>query len=187
MSNLNFSCEIIPSTQRRMVATFTLQHYLNYNNVLIQEDELPRWFGDKESACQCRRHKRCRFSTWVRKISCSRKWQPTPVYLSGESHGQRSLAGYSLWGHKELDKTEQLITHTYRRIIASYYNIGTKVNFLPWVLYFLFDVLTGCCFPFFIKTLLHTISLLKDWTIVTCLREEWSKGVLIYRESTPRL
>ena len=35
--------------------------------------------------------------------------QPTPVFLPGEFHGQRSLAGYSPWGHKELDMTEQLI------------------------------------------------------------------------------
>ena len=40
-----------------------------------------------------------------------RKWQPTPVFLSGESHGQRNLAGYSPWGRKELDTTERL-THT---------------------------------------------------------------------------
>ena len=33
-------------------------------------------------------------------------WQPTPVFLSGEPHGQRSLVGYSPWGHKESDKTE---------------------------------------------------------------------------------
>ena len=37
-----------------------------------------------------------------------RKWQPTPVFLPGESHGQRSLAGYSPWGGKESDTTEQL-------------------------------------------------------------------------------
>ena len=35
-----------------------------------------------------------------------RKWQPTPVFLPGKSHGQRSLEGYSPWGHKELDMTE---------------------------------------------------------------------------------
>ena len=35
-----------------------------------------------------------------------RKWQPTPIFLPGESHGQRSLMGYSLWGLKELDMTE---------------------------------------------------------------------------------
>ena len=37
---------------------------------------------------------------WVKKIPWRRKWQPTPVFLSGKSHGQRSLAGYSPWGHK---------------------------------------------------------------------------------------
>ena len=39
-------------------------------------------------------------------IMWSRKWQPTPVFLPGESHGQRSLLGYGPWGHKELDSTE---------------------------------------------------------------------------------
>ena len=37
-------------------------------------------------------------------------WQPTPVFLSGEFHGRRSLVGYSPWDHKELDMTEQLST-----------------------------------------------------------------------------
>jgi len=40
-----------------------------------------------------------------------RKWQPTPVFLPGEFHGQRSLVGYSPWGRKELDMTEQLSMH----------------------------------------------------------------------------
>ena len=44
---------------------------------------------------------------WVRKIAWRRKWQPTPVFLPGKSHGRRSLAGYSPWGQKELDMTEQ--------------------------------------------------------------------------------
>ena len=39
---------------------------------------------------------RCGFDSWVRKIPWRRKWQPTPVFLPGESHGQRSLVGYSL-------------------------------------------------------------------------------------------
>ena len=43
---------------------------------------------------QCRSHKRCRFNPWVWKISRRRKWQPTLVFLPGESHGQRSLLGY---------------------------------------------------------------------------------------------
>ena len=38
-----------------------------------------------------------------------REWLPTPVFLPGEFHGQRKLVGYSPWGRKELDTTEQLI------------------------------------------------------------------------------
>ena len=52
----------------------------------------------KEPTCQCRRHKRLGFNPWVGKIPWRRAQQPTPVFLTGESHGQRSLAGYSLWG-----------------------------------------------------------------------------------------
>ena len=47
-----------------------------------------------------------RFDPWVRKIPWRRKWQRTPVFLPGESHGQRSLVGYSPRGHKESDMTE---------------------------------------------------------------------------------
>ena len=59
--------------------------------------ELPQWFGSKEAACQ---HRRPRFDPWVRKIPWRRKWQPTPVFLPGESHRQRILVGYSPWSHK---------------------------------------------------------------------------------------
>ena len=52
------------------------------------------------------------FSPWVRKIPWKTAWQPTLVFLPGESHGQRSLAGCSAWGLKELDLTEQLSVHT---------------------------------------------------------------------------
>ena len=48
------------------------------------------------------------FDPKVRKMPWRRKGQPTPVFLPGEFHGQRSLAGYSPWGHKEFDTTEQL-------------------------------------------------------------------------------
>ena len=41
-------------------------------------------------------------------LSWRRKWQPTPVFLHGKSHGQRNLVDYSPWGHKELDMTERL-------------------------------------------------------------------------------
>ena len=48
----------------------------------------------KEPTCQCRRRKRSWFSPWVRKMPWRRAWQPTPVVLPGESHGQRRLTGY---------------------------------------------------------------------------------------------
>ena len=47
-----------------------------------------------------------RFDPWVRKIPWRGVWQPTPVFLPGKSHGQRSLVGYSPWGHKGLAMTE---------------------------------------------------------------------------------
>ena len=52
----------------------------------------------KEPACQCKRCRRRRFNPGVGKIPRRRQWQPTPVFLPGESHGQRSLAGYSPCG-----------------------------------------------------------------------------------------
>ena len=52
----------------------------------------------KEPACQRRRCKRCGFDPWVEKMPWRRAWQPTPAFLPGESHGQKSLAGYGLWG-----------------------------------------------------------------------------------------
>ena len=58
-------------------------------------------------------HRRCSFHPWVRKIPWRSKWQPTPLFLPGKSHGQRSLASYTPWGHKESDTTEQLSTHKY--------------------------------------------------------------------------
>ena len=46
--------------------------------------------------------------TWVRKIPWKREWEPIPVFLPREFHGQRSLEGYSPWGLKESDRTERL-------------------------------------------------------------------------------
>ena len=60
--------------------------------------------GGKEPTCQCRSLRRRRFDPWVGKISWRRAWQPTAVFLPGESHGQRSLAGYSPWGYKRVGR-----------------------------------------------------------------------------------
>ena len=66
----------------------------------------PGGISGKEATYQGRRHKRCRFGPWVRKIPWRRKWQSTPVFLPRESHGPRSLQGCSPQGRKESDKTE---------------------------------------------------------------------------------
>ena len=58
------------------------------------------------------------FDSWVEKIPWRRERQPTPVFVPGESHGQRSLVGYSPWGRTESDTTERLL-HTFhiRRLV----------------------------------------------------------------------
>ena len=67
----------------------------------------PGGSGGKESACNAGD---LRFDSWVRKIPWRREWQPTPVFLPGECHGQKSLArsfgDYSPWGCKESDINE---------------------------------------------------------------------------------
>ena len=64
----------------------------------------PRGTSGQEPACQYRRWRG--FDPWVGKIPWRSAWQPTPAFLPGESRGQRSLAGYSPWGHTEWDTTE---------------------------------------------------------------------------------
>ena len=68
----------------------------------------------------------------VGKIPWRRKWQPTPVFLPGESHGQRSLVGYSPRGHKESDTTERLHFHFHKMygnlILYSFYFASNSSN-----------------------------------------------------------
>ena len=73
--------------------------------VPVTAARLPRWPSGKESACRCRRRG---FNPWVGKSPSRRKWQLSPIFLPGKSHGQRSRVGYSPGGHKESDTTEQL-------------------------------------------------------------------------------
>ena len=70
----------------------------------------PRWLHGKEPSCQCRSHRRPGFNPWVGKIPWRRKWQPMPVFLPGESYGQRSLVGYSPWGTKSQTQLKWLST-----------------------------------------------------------------------------
>ena len=63
--------------------------------------------------------KRHGFDPWVGKIPWRRKWQINPVFLPGKSRGQRSLAGYSPWGHKESDMTEVTSVHICRWLLSN--------------------------------------------------------------------
>ena len=105
----------------------------------------PGGASSKETTCQCRRCKRCRFDPWVGKIPRSRNWQPNPVFLPGKSLEQRSMVDYRLLSLKESDTTEQLSTKfpafSYASVISHYsYGLGLFVFFfliillgIPWL------------------------------------------------------
>ena len=75
--------------------------YLAAKGTLTLRLGFPGGASGKEPTCQWKRHERCGFHPWVGKIPWRRKWQLTPVLLSGKSFGRRSLAGYSPWGCRE--------------------------------------------------------------------------------------
>ena len=102
---------------------------------------LPWWFRGKESACQRRRPG---FDPWVGTIPWRRKWQPTPVFLPGKSHGQRSLSGYSSWCHKRVrhdlvtkqqskftkNRDNFICVHqSFQNHMASYLFLGPHISF----------------------------------------------------------
>ena len=84
-----------------------LTGFATYCSCFLQVD-FPCGSDGKSICLQCGRP---RFESCIRKIPWRRKWQLTPVLLPGKSRGQRSLVGYSPWGHKELDMTAWLHFH----------------------------------------------------------------------------
>ena len=84
---------------------------------------LPWWLSGKEP----RSHG---FNSWIGKIPWRRKWQPIPEFLPGESRGQRSLAGYSLQGSQESDKTKLLSTHTHTKEGVAGGRIDTCITYV---------------------------------------------------------
>ena len=85
-----------------------LQHVWTYPT--ISKKGFPRRFNGKEPTSQCWKQRQG-FDPWVGKIPCSRKWQPTPICLPGEFHGQRGQAGCNPPGHKQLDTTQHTHKH----------------------------------------------------------------------------
>ena len=114
-----------------------LSNFLNpqwqRNTDLFELLGFPRWLSGKESACQWGRWG---FSPWIGKIPWRGKWQPTPLFLPGKSHGQRSLAGYSPWGGKELDTTEatehaKLLNNSLLFLDGKHSATGRETSYLP--------------------------------------------------------
>ena len=93
---------------------------------------LPRWCSGKESACQCRRCKRCWFDPWVWNIPLKRIWYLPPVFLPGKFHEQRRLAGYSSWGHKESATNNTMHAHTHV-CVYSYIYTHTYMGLPRWL------------------------------------------------------
>ena len=78
---------------------------------------------------RCRRLRRHKFYLWVRNIPWRRKWHPTPVFLLGKFHGQRSLASYSPQGHKESDTNEVTeCIHIHKLVIQGFYTLTFCIN-----------------------------------------------------------
>ena len=122
--NLTFICSLLVPVSHQMIR-------LSVNSVTLEKEKAPIWNNllmnwasqvalvVKEPTCQCRRRKRHGFDPWVGKIPWRRAWQPTPVFLPGESHGQRNLVNYSPWVHEELETTDVWVYVTWIRTAHS--------------------------------------------------------------------
>ena len=132
---INVCCFLIPA--QIVLLSFALLCFADFFFWEIEGlGQSPGGTSGKEHACQCRRHERPRFSPWIGKIPWRRKWQPIPVSLPGESHGQRSLEGYSQWGRTELDMIEQLSRMTGLRCLEREWDPFLGMN------------VENCCFLF---------------------------------------
>ena len=107
--------QVLPSnpcqTEPRECFHFWFLDICGFCLLLYKELDFPGGTSGKETACQCRIHTRCGSDPWVGKITWRRAWQPTPAFLPGESHGQRSLAGCSSGVTKSQARLKRLSTH----------------------------------------------------------------------------
>ena len=82
-------------------STGVLNHQINWN---LRDDGLPRWHSGKESACQCRRHRRSLFAPWDEKIPWSRKWPPTPIFFVWKSPWTEEPCGLQSMGSQRVGR-----------------------------------------------------------------------------------
>ena len=96
----------------------TLRNYIQINVAQLVKDlpAVQETTGNTRDGLQCRRPGS---HPWVRKIPCRRKWQPTPVFLPGKSHGQKNSLGYHTWGHKSQTQLGNYTTTTSDRLYSN--------------------------------------------------------------------
>ena len=135
--HLSPSCLLEPSLkthkllEERFHILYTHSSFIQQTFILPTQSkywDFPGGASGEEPACQCRRHKRQGFNPCVRNISWRRKWQPTPVFLPGKSHGQRSLqfmADFSSQGHKRVRHT--LVTKQEQQRPVEYFWKATHI------------------------------------------------------------
>ena len=106
-----------------------------------------RWLSRQRICLQWEGAGRCGFDPWVRKMTWRRKWEPTPVFLPGESHGQRSLVGLSPWVTNCETQLKQLRIHSCSaHPLPREFLTNGNLDFFPWI----------SCFPLIHKESLPT-------------------------------
>ena len=110
----------------RLQLDTSLLHLYNFT-LCVPSEGLPWWLSGKESA---RWFRRLRFDPCIGKISWRRAWQPTPLFLPGEAHGQRSLVGDSPWG---LRVRHNRATNTHAHIFMPAEALGSDWWLYPWL------------------------------------------------------
>ena len=113
-------CQAVPSILSTATYVFSCnsleESACYYSHFTNEKKETRRWIILRGFPVDsCLQWGRRDFDLWVGMIPLRRKWQPTPVFLPGMFHGQRSLGSYSLWSPKESDTTERL-THMHTHI-----------------------------------------------------------------------
>ena len=133
-------CHIIYILQISYICICISKAYI-YNTLI---EIMQMWHSHKEFACQYRRHNRCRFYHWVRKIPWNRKRQPSPVFLTGKCHG-KGIWWATIHGITELDMTEQVTEHTctqaniHRHIDThTHTDIHTHIHIYIYIYFFFF-------------------------------------------------
>ena len=132
-----------PEEQRDALLQPQAYHGLPSNNnapqVFVEEMLYTIGFPGATSGKESTRHKRCWFTPWVGKIPWRKAQKPTPIFLTGESHGQRSLAGNSSKGHKESDMTEATqhayamdVCSSYVQLFVTSWTVAHQAPLCPW-------------------------------------------------------